>query len=467
MNISHNSIDELNSVLTVTIEKSDYSDKVEKTLNDYRKKASVKGFRKGHVPMSYVKKQFEKGIIYDEVNQLLQTGINDFIQKEKVSMLGNPLPKDNPDFDWDADTLNFEFEIGLAPEFKVDLSKIKVDAYKITVSEEEIDKYVKNFTERYGSIKSLDKVTDEPQVNVKVDITELDKDKNEVEDGIKKETYFFTDEMAKPKKVHGKKVGDKVVLKLNEISEDATAIENMLEIPADDQKDFEGFIEATITEISVNEPSPVDQTLFDKIYGEGAVKTEKEFRQKIKEEAEKMYEKETDNKMVNDAVEVLIKETKFDLPTDFLSRWLHYSNDRIETIEQAAEQLKKEEEGLRYQLIESKIAEDFDLKVEYDDVVNEIRENIKRQMAMYGQFNLSDEDIEGIVQSSVKNQTEFRRMSEQVFGEKLKKIFKENIKINTKAISFDDFVKMMDEERAKHQNDHQHDHDHDHEHHHH
>lgn len=470
MNISHNSIDKLNSVLTVSIDKSDYSEKVEKTLNDYRKKATVKGFRKGHVPMSYVKKQFEKSIVFDEVNQLLQTGINDFIQKEKLSILGNPLPKEQPDFDWDADPLNFEFEIGLAPDFKVDLSKIKVDTYKIKVGEDEISKYADNFSKKYGSVKSIDKVDDGGEVNIKVEIKELDKDKNEVEGGFEKETYLFTDELAKPKKFIGKKVGDQVVVKTSDISDKASALENILDMPEEKQKEFDGLIQVTITEISKSEPAPIDQALFDKIYGEGAVKNEKEFRQKIQEEAEKMYERETDNQMVNEVVETLIKETKFDLPNEFLSRWLHYSNEKLGSVEEAAEQLKKEEDGLRYQLIESKIAEDHDLKVEYEDVVNAIRASIKGQMAMYGQFNLTDDDIESIVQSSIKNQNEFRRMSEQVFADKMKKVFKDNVKMKVKEISFDDFVKLMEEKHAHHHHhDHDHDHhdhDHDHDHHH-
>lgn len=467
MNISHNSIDALNSVLTVSIDRSDYADKVEKTLNDYRKKATVKGFRKGHVPMSYVKKQFEKSIIFDEVNRLLQNGINEFIQKEKLSILGNPLPKEQSDFDWDSDPLKFEFEIGLAPEIDVDLSKINVEAYKIKVSDEEVSKYVDNFSQKYGSVKSVEKVADEGEVNIKVEIRELDKDKNPVEGGFEKETYLFTDELAKPKKLYGKKAGDKVVLKLSEISEDASALENILDMDAEKQKEFDGLVEVTVKEISRMEPAAIDQALFDKIYGEGAVKSEKEFRQKVKEEAENMYERETDNHLVNETVEALIKETKFDLPNEFLSRWLQYSNDKISTVEEAAEQLKKEEEGLRYQLIESKIAQDHNLKVEYDEVADAIRANIRRQMAMYGQFQLTDADIENFVQRTIKDQNEFKRMSEQVFADKLKNVFKENVKIRTKEISFDDFAKIMEEKHKHHHHhdhDHAHDHDHDHDH---
>ncbi|MDD3771238.1 MAG: trigger factor family protein, partial [Weeksellaceae bacterium] len=293
MNISQNSIDSLNAVLTVTIEKNDYKEKVENTLKNYRKTANIKGFRKGQVPMSFIKKQYEKAVIFDEVNQLLQSGINDYIQKENLSILGNPLPKTQEDFDWDAEKLNFEFEIGLAPDFKLDLAKVKIEAYKVEVNDEEIDKYVNNFAKRFGSMKSLEKV-EEGEVNIKVQVKELDGDKNEVENGLDTETFLFVEELAKPKKFIGKKVNDVVTAKMKEISEDNAKLETIFGLTQEEISDFKGLLQLTITEITKMENSPIDSSLFDKVYGEGAVTTEEEFRQRIKEEAEKMYSRETD-----------------------------------------------------------------------------------------------------------------------------------------------------------------------------
>lgn len=464
MNISQNSIDSLNAVLTVTIEKNDYKEKVENTLKNYRKTANIKGFRKGQVPMSFIKKQYEKAVIFDEVNQLLQSGINDYIQKENLSILGNPLPKTQEDFDWDAEKLNFEFEIGLAPDFKLDLAKVKIEAYKVEVNDEEIDKYVNNFAKRFGSMKSLEKV-EEGEVNIKVQVKELDGDKNEVENGLNTETFLFVEELAKPKKFIGKKVNDVVTAKMKEISEDNAKLETIFGLTQEEISDFKGLLQFTIAEITKMENSPIDSSLFDKVYGEGAVTTEEEFRQRIKEEAEKMYSRETDKQLMNDAVETLIKETKFDLPTDFLSRWLHFSNDKIESIEQAAEQLKKEEEALRYQLIEAKIAQEYDLKVEFSDVEITARQLIKDQLAMYGQSNIPEESLEKIIQGSLQNQEEFRRISEQVFSDKLLNVLKENIKVKEKKVTFDAFVEIMEEKHKHHHHDHDHDHHH-HDHHH-
>lgn len=459
MNITQNSIDNLNAVLTVTIEKDDYKDKVEKALNNYRKNASIKGFRKGQVPMSFVKKQFEKSIIFDEVNQLLQTGINDYIQNEKISILGNPLPKVNESLDWDADQLVFEFELGMAPDFKVDLSKVKADTYKVNVTDEEVQKYVDNFAKRFGSMKTLEKV--EEGANVKVAMKEIDAEKNAVE-GSEKEIFLFVDELSKPKKFIGKKVGDVVVVKAKEINEDAVTLEQILSWDADKVAGFEGQLEFEIKEITIMESSAVDQSLFDKVYGEGAVADEAEFRNKIKAEAEKMYDRETDKQMMNEVVEALIKETKFDLPTDFLNRWLHQTNDKIESLEYAAEEVKKMEDSLRYQLIEAKIAETYDLKVEYADVEEATRNIIKEQLAMYGQSNIPEEDLERIVQGSLQNQQEFQRLADQVFANKMMETFKSNVKLNEKSVTFDEFVKLMEEKQAAHHHDHDHDHDHQH-----
>src|SRR5690625_1139174 len=266
MNITQNNIDDLNAVLTVIIEKEDYQEKVEKVLKDYRKNATIKGFRKGQVPMSFIKKQ-----------------------QEKISILGNPLPIADESFDWDADQLKFEFELGLAPEFDVDLSKVEVETYKVKVNEEEVQKYVENFAKRFGSMKSLDKVAKDGEVNIKVIIKELDEDKKVVEGGLEKETFLFTEEIANAKDFYGKKVGDVVVVNSKDLYEDPMSLENTLGLTAEEIATFDKDLEVTIKEITAMEASEINQELFDKVYGEGAVKDEAEFRQKIREEAEKMY----------------------------------------------------------------------------------------------------------------------------------------------------------------------------------
>lgn len=441
MNITRNSIDDLNAVLTVSIDKADYKEKVEKALENYRKTATIKGFRKGQVPMSFVRKQFEKNMIFEEVNQLLQNGINDFIQKEQLSILGNPLPKHQDDIDWDADQLNFEFELGMAPEFDIDLSKIETTGYKVNVTEEEVQKYVDNFTQRFGTLKPLETVEEGSNIKVELKAGEVEK-----------ETFLFADELKASKKFIGKKVGDVIKVKSKDLYEDAANLEQLLE------GEYDGDIEFTIKEITKTEKSEINQELFDKVYGEGVVTTEEDFRQKIKEESEKMYVRETDKQLMNDVVEELIKNTKFDLPNDFLARWLDFSNEKIESIEHAAEEVKKMEEGLRYQLIEAKVAQKYDLKVAHEDVQDATKKIIKEQFAMYGQSNIPDEDLDNIVQSSLGNQQEYQRMADQVFADKMLTTFKDNVSVKEKGITFDEFIEVVTEKAKKHNHSHDHEH---------
>lgn len=460
MNIEYNVNDNLTALLTVTIEKEDYKDKVEEQLKKYRKTASIKGFRKGTVPMGYIRKQYEKTLVFDEVNQLLQKQINEYIQKENISILGNPLPKEDDSFDWDADRLKFDFELGLAPEFDVDLGKVEVEAYKIKVGDEEVKKYANNFAERYGSVKSSDSVNEKS--NIKIHIRELDKDKNPVEGGLDEETFLFADELKSPKKYLNKKVGDKITLRLADINDEEGKLEERLGWDKQKAEDFDGWLETEIKEISAIEPSPMDQSLFDKVYGKDSVKSEKEFLEKIRTEAEKMYVGETDRQLMNDAIDTLLKEVKFDLPDDFLRRWLHFSNEEIKSEEEAAERLKQEEEGLRYQLIESKIAEKYDLKIESAEVEDMTRSTIKDQFAMYGHFDIPEEEMEKIVQNSIQNQDEFRKMADRVFTGKLTALFKEKLKLKEKEVAFKEFADVLKEKRAAHTHDHDHDHDHEH-----
>lgn len=453
MNITRNNIDDLNAVLTISIQKEDYKDKVEKSLNNYRKTATIKGFRKGQVPMGFVRKQYEKSIVFDEVNQLLQNGINDYIQKEQLSILGNPLPKQQENIDWDADQMDFEFELGMAPEFDIDLSKIETIGYKVNVAEEEVQKYVDNFAQRFGTLKPLETV--EKGSNIKVEMKAGD---------LEKETFLFADEIAKPEKFIGKKVGDQISIQPKDLYEDSANLETLLDKSPEEIQDFDSELEFTIREITKTESAEINQELFDKVYGEGSVSSEEEFRQKIKEEAEKMYVRETDKQLMNDVVEELIQNTQFDLPTEFLSRWLHFSNEEIGSLEQASQEVKKMEDSLRYQLIESKIAQKYELKVAHEDVQEATRRIIKEQFAMYGQNNVPDEDMDKIVQSSLSNQQEYQRMADQVFADKMLNLFKDNVSVKEKGLTFDEFIEVVTEKAKKHNHDHDHTHDHDHEH---
>ncbi|MGV0755195.1 trigger factor [Empedobacter brevis] len=435
MNITKNTTDKLNAVLTVTVDKADYQEKVVDVLNQYRKTANIKGFRKGQVPMSFVKKQYEQAVIFDTVNEILQKSVSDYINTEKLSILGNPVPVIK-DVDWDADQLSFDFELGLAPEFDVDLSKVEVESYKVKVADDEIQKYVDNFASRFGSLKSLTEA--EAEAVLKVEAA--------VEGQEAKPTFIRLEELKDASAFIGKKVGDVVEVNSNDIFDTAEEAAQQLNTEVSEEGTKVAY---TIKEINKAEKAEVNQELFDKVYGEGVVDTEEAFRNKIKEESENMYNKESDKQIINDVVAKLLDTVKFDLPTEFLTKWLITSNENVTSEEQAKEELTKMDKGLRYQLIEAKIAEVNNVEVNAEEVKEAAFAAIKDQLKMYGQTSIPEETLQQIAMSALQNQEEYNRLSYQVFTDKMLDIFKNNVKLNEKEVTFDEFVDIITEKNKE------------------
>ena len=436
MNITKNTTDNLNAVLTVTVDKADYQEKVVNVLNQYKKTASIKGFRKGQVPMSFVKKQYEQAVILDTVNEILQKSVSDYINTEKLSILGNPVPVIKEDIDWNADQLNFDFELGLAPEFDVDLSKVEVDSYKVQVADEEVQKYVDNFAGRFGSLKSLAEV--EAEAILKVDA--------QVEGQEAKPTFIRLDELKDTTEFIGKKVGDVIEVNANTIFDTAEEAAQQLNTEVSE----EGVnVTYTIKEINKAEKAEVNQELFDKVYGEGTVDSEEAFRNKIKAESENMYNKEADKQIINEVVSKLLDTVSFELPTAFLTKWLLTSNENVTSEEQAKEELVKMDKGLRYQLIEAKIAEANNVEVNAEEVKEAAFTAIKDQLKMYGQSSIPEETLQQIAMSALQNQEEYNRLSYQVFTDKMLAVFKENVKLNEKEVTFDEFVDLITEKNKE------------------
>ena len=436
MNITKNTTDNLNAVLTVTVDKADYQEKVVNVLNQYKKTASIKGFRKGQVPMSFVKKQYEQAVILDTVNEILQKSVSDYINTEKLSILGNPVPVIKEQIDWNADQLNFDFELGLAPEFDVDLSKVEVDSYKVQVADEEVQKYVDNFAGRFGSLKSLAEV--EAEAILKVDA--------QVEGQEAKPTFIRLEELKDTAAFIGKKVGDVIEVNANTIFDTAEEAAQQLNTEVSE----EGVnVTYTIKEINKAEKAEVNQELFDKVYGEGTVDSEEAFRNKIKAESENMYNKEADKQIINDVVSKLLDTVSFELPTTFLTKWLLTSNENVTSEEQAKEELAKMDKGLRYQLIEAKIAEANNVEVNAEEVKEAAFAAIKDQLKMYGQSSIPEETLQQIAMSALQNQEEYNRLSYQVFTDKMLAVFKENVKLNEKEVTFDEFVDLITEKNKE------------------
>lgn len=438
MNITKENVDALNAVVKVDIVADDYQDKVTKVLNDYRKKANIPGFRKGHVPMGMVKKQYGKSVMIDEVNKLLQDSLNKFITEEKLDILGNPLPRVQDDFNWDADTFSFEFELGLAPEFEVDLNpKKKITQYNVIATEELIDEEVKNIQTRYGKMSTLDEATE--HANVTGTFVNEEKEIN------KKSTFLVNDLKGKKneKKVIGAKVGDVIELDTKKLFEDDNKLQFALGISAEDAKDLDITVTFTVEEITKTEPADLDKELFDKLFADGSVNTVTELREKIKEDAEKQFQQQADQQLLNAVTEHLIENTKFDLPAEFLQKWLQTAGEKELSAEDASAEYEKSEKGLRYQLIESKIMKDNDIKVDYAELVEYAKGFIRSQMAQFGNLNPEEKELNDIAGRILQNQEEAQKLQAQLISQKLLTFFKENMKFKTKEVSYEDFIKEV------------------------
>jgi len=438
MNITKESVDALNAVVKVEISAADYQEKVEKILQDYRQKADIPGFRKGHVPMGMVKKQYGKSIMIDEVNKLLQESLNNYLVEEKLDILGNPLPKMQEDFNWDTEDYSFEFELGLAPEFDVDLdAKKKITQYNIIADKELLDKEVENIQKRFGKI--IPKEVVEEGVNIAGTFTNEEK-------GIdKKSTIELASVKGKvnQKKFIGAKVGDVIELNSKGLFDDDHKLMGALGLNHEEIHGLEIPLTFTIEEINVTELAEVNQELFDKVFGPDVVKSEEELREKIKEDAEKQFQTQADQQLLNAVTEYLVENTKFDLPAEFLKKWLAVAGEKPISAEQAAEEYEKSEKGLRYQLIEGKVLKDNELQINFEELKDFTKGFVKAQMAQYGQLNPEEKELDDIVQRVLSNQDEAKRLQEQLVSQKLLNFYKEKITFKVKELNYEAFVKEV------------------------
>lgn len=438
MDITKEQIDDLNAIVKVAITKDDYSDKVAKILNDYRRTANIPGFRKGHVPMGLVKKQYGKAVLVDEVNKLLQESLNKYLTEEKLDVLGNPLPKAQDDLDWDNEDFSFEFELGLAPEFNVELkTKKPITHYKLVADDKMVDEQIDSIAKQYGKLISQDEVSEDSEVTGTFT--------NE-EEGIENKATLSLDKIKGKRNLNkfiGAKVGDTLELKTKNLFEDDHDLMNSLKVDHDQAHDLEIDVNFTIEEANKREAAELNQELFDKLFGEGVVTSTEELRAKIKEDAEKQFVQQSDQQLLNDITEKLIEDTKFDLPAEFLKKWIQATGEDELSIEQAGEEYEKSEKGLRYQLIEGKIIKDNDVQIAYEELKDYAKKYVGMQMAQFGQTNPDESVLEDIAGRVLSNQEEAKRLSEQLMSEKLINVYKEKANLKVKEMSFENFVKEV------------------------
>lgn len=452
MKVTFENPDKVNGLMTLTVEEADYKEKVEKTLKDYRKKANVPGFRPGQVPMGYIKRQFGTSVKVDTVNKLLGEEIYKYVNENKIQMLGDPMPSEQQeqvDIEGEAPYV-FKFDIAVAPEFKAELTdKDKIDYYVIEADDKLIDNQVDMFASRSGHYDKVEAYDASQRDMIYGDLRELDADGNAKEGGIVVEHVMLMPDYIKvddqKKLFDGCKLGDTIVFNPRKAYPDNDAeVSSMLKIGREEVAEHEGDFSCYISEISRFAKAEVNQELFDSVFGEGTVKSEQEFRQKIADGLKGQLSVDSDFKFLADVRKYMEEKVgQLTFPDALLKRiMLNNNKDKGEEfVEKNYEQSVKE---LTWHLIKEQLVAANDIKIEHDDVLQAAKGAARAQFAQYGMNNVPDEYLENYAKEMLKKEDNVQGLVDRSIDQKLIVALKNVVKLNEKKVSLDEFNKLME-----------------------
>ncbi len=437
MEITKKQIDDLNIELTLSIAKDDYADKKKKKLNDYRKKAEIKGFRKGMVPASLIEKMYGPSVLVDSVNDVISESLNNYINENSLRVVGEPLPsEDQPKTDWvDGNDFTFKFNIAMTPEVSFELSKEdEVLYYNITASEQAKSEMKANLLKQYGSLEDGEAAAEDDFI-----IVDFEQGETKVEG-----TYVALRNVAegvRPSFV-GLKPGDSIDVNVNDAFTNETDRASMLKVEKEELASLDPMFKMTVKTVKTFKPAELNQETFDKIFGEGAVKNEEEFDAKIAERLSAEYKQESDFRFSKDVKEYLVKKAGIALPEKFLKRWIFVANDGKFTMEEIEKEFDLFLEDFRWQMVRSFLMEKYSVKIEEADVLASAKALAAYQFAMYGLNNVPDEQLESYAKSILAQEKDGRRIYEQVEDQKTVDAVREQITLKNKKISVEKFREL-------------------------
>ncbi len=451
MNISFEAPDKINGLMTITLETADYQPEVDKTLKDYRKRANIPGFRPGQAPMGMIKRQFGPSVKVDTVNKLLGEKLYEYVRENKIQMLGEPLPSEQQEqLDFESDKpLTFKFDIAVAPAFEAKLSgKDKIPYYNITVEDKLIDQQVEMYQSRSGHYEKVENFDMEQRDMLKGDLRELDAAGNVKEGGITVADAVLMPEYIKvddqKKLFEGSKLGDIITWNPRKAyPESDVEVSSLMKIQKEEVKDHEGDFTFQITEISRFVKAEVNQELFDQTFGEGTVKDEKEFRQKIADTISQQFKSDSDYKFLLDVRAHMEKKVgKLEFPEALLKRvMLNNNKDKgADFVEKNFDASIKE---LGWHLIKEQLVAAQEIKVGDDDLKNVAKEAARAQFAQYGMSNVPDEYLENYAQEMLKKRENVDGLVDRAVDVKLTAALKSVVKLEEKDITLDKFQEML------------------------
>lgn len=443
MNITLNKQNSTEGSLNIVLTETDYLPKVEEKVKDYSRKASIKGFRQGKVPAGVIKKMFGKSILVEEVNHLISHSISDYIKNNKLKVLGDPIPNEEKarTIDWDNQKdFEFEFQIGMVEDFKVDLStKVKVTSHPIEIDQKVIDETLTDIKRRYGKV-SYPEVS-EAQDNLFGEISVKGSEE-------KKGSYISIEKIEKKeqKKFIGLKKEEVVEFEVEKALADEAERARALNLSEEEAKQAKGTYVFTVTSVSRVETAELNQELFDKVFGSEVVKTEEEFLSKIRETITENYKRETEHLLDHEIQHYFVDNTKISMPDNFLKTWLKNTSAGKVTDEVLEKEFSQYKESLKWDLIKNQITEEKSITVEGDEVREKAKKQIIEQFggeSIAAQLGSKLDDIANNFLSGQDGKGEnFMRIYNQLRHEKIMKVVKEAITINEKKVSLDEFKKI-------------------------
>lgn len=452
MNITKESIDELNARVTIKLEPADYQPQVEKTLKEHARKANMPGFRPGKVPVGVVKKMYGPSILVDEVNKMLSNKLYEYIGNEKLEILGNPLPSEEikPIADFgNPSEMEFTYDLGLAPKIDLDLGKnFKFDYFKIEATDKDIENSLENISKRSGEMIEHDTIADNDLV--KVQWVELNDDGSIKEGGVLNSSSVSLDNVKDDvkKSLIGKKLEESLTVKFRDFSKNETDMAAMLAVSKEELPAVNENFKITIEKIQRLKAAELNEDFFKKMYPDGSVTNLDEMKEKIKNDYAAYFVQESDKKLKNDIVINLLANTKVELPDAFLKRWLVTVNEEKTTREQIEQEYPNYRDGLKWQLIQNKVIIENEIKVSGDELKTGIREQLKQQFAYYGMQQADDEMMNDMVDKFLKREDEVRKMNDQLYDQKVMELFKSKATLNEKKVSSEKFYEMLSKENS-------------------
>ena len=446
MNITQEKTGNLNAVVKIKIEPSDYNAKIEKAIKDQAKKAQLPGFRKGMVPVAHIKRMYGKSILVEEINTLLSDTLSNYIAEQKLEILGQPLPvlDNEKDFKWDnTDEFEFDYELGLAPAFDVNISsKDQFTQYVVKADNETLESRIKNIRRSYGKMSNPE-VSEEGDV-LYAELTQLSADGSVFEGGISSSATLRLD-LVKDKEVLktliGLKKDDEITLDIQKAFDDVAVVAKALNIPEEDAKELKSDFKLVVKNVNRLDEADLSQVFYDKIFGEGIVTDEAGFRAKITEEVENMFTQDADRKLSNDIYEQLLSSHNFELPDEFLRRWLKATNEKL-TDEELAEGYDDFAKNLKWTLIENKIMRENNIEIKYEDVVKAAKAKLDAQFRMYSPSPLPEDQLAQYAVQFLQEKENANRVFEEVKAMKTFEQIKSIVTLEPKDIDYDKFAAL-------------------------